>query len=125
MDPDSAGCTFFHVMLEESTAELNPYSSSYLIIDVYGYCFYNDSFNATSQIPGKERPKVFDSQETLLMKTLAKQLNKKVGGKFNGAPCAYFDGIFDYFNIHEVNYHAKFSGQKWNGPCVLIYPKLG
>ena len=38
--------------------------------------------------------------------------------KFNGAPCAYFDGVFDYFNINEQAYHAKFEGMKWNGPCA-------
>lgn len=39
---------------------------------------------------------------------------------FNGAPCAFFDGMFDYFNLNEVEYKAKFPGQKWNGPCVKI-----
>ena len=52
------------------------------------------------------------------MKSIAKQTNTTVRPRFNGAPCAYFDGVYDYFNINEVAYHAKFSQQKWNGPCV-------
>lgn len=38
--------------------------------------------------------------------------------KYNGAPCAYFDGVFNYFNSNEVAYHSKFKDQKWNGPCA-------
>lgn len=52
------------------------------------------------------------------MKSIAKQTNTTVRPRFNGAPCAYFDGVYDYFNINEVAYHAKFSQQKWNGPCA-------
>lgn len=40
--------------------------------------------------------------------------------KYNGAPCAYFDGMFNYFNIHEKEYRAKFPNQLWNGPCVNL-----
>jgi len=54
----------------------------------------------------------------MLMKMLAKAKNQQPPKRFNGAPCAYFDGVFDYFNINEVAYHAKWDGQKWNGPCV-------
>lgn len=39
-DPLSAGCGFFHKRFKEDTNELNPYN-------VYGYCYYNDSFDAT------------------------------------------------------------------------------
>ena len=39
--------------------------------------------------------------------------------KFNGAPCAYFDGIFDYFNLNEKEFHAKDPNMKWNGPCAV------
>lgn len=42
-------------------------------------------------------------------------------GKYNGAPCAFFDGIHDYFNLNEEAYHAKFPGQKWNGPCAELH----
>ena len=38
--------------------------------------------------------------------------------KFNGAPCAYFDGMLNYFNLNEKEFKAKFEGQHWNGPCV-------
>lgn len=54
----------------------------------------------------------------MLARMLAKARNQEVPKKFNGAPCAYFDGVFDYFNINEVAYHAKFDGMKWNGPCA-------
>ena len=40
--------------------------------------------------------------------------------KFNGAPCAFFDGIHDYFNLNEEAYKAKFPGMHWNGPCASI-----
>lgn len=52
---------------------------------------------------------------------LAKARGQQAPKRYNGAPCAYFDGIFDYFNINEVAYHAKVVGGKWNGPCVLFY----
>lgn len=26
--------------------------------------------------------------------------NNKKGSMFNGAPCAYFDGLYQYFNAH-------------------------
>jgi len=38
--------------------------------------------------------------------------------KYNAAPCAFFDGMHDYFNLNEVAWKAKFSGQNWNGPCA-------
>lgn len=44
-----------------------------------------------------------------------KMSNKK--SKFNGAPCAYFDGMYEYFNAHGEEFHAE-SGMKWNGPCA-------
>ena len=55
-------------------------------------------------------------------------LSKSQGGsidegsrKFNGAPCAYFDGLYQYFNINYQAYHAKgreSEKMKWNGPCA-------
>ena len=45
-------------------------------------------------------------------------------GKFNGAPCAYFDGLYQYFNIHATTFHAA-EGKKWNGPCVNILNNIG
>lgn len=50
---------------------------------------------------GKKRG-VHESQQSMLMKMLAKargEENKKA--KFNGAPCAYFDGVYAYFNLHK------------------------
>jgi hypothetical protein len=41
----------------------------------------------------------------------------KTSGKFNGATCAYLDGIYEYFNAHGEEFHAGAS-TKWNGPCV-------
>lgn len=40
--------------------------------------------------------------------------------KFNGAPCAYFDGIHDYFQLNTKAYNAKNSSMMWNGPCAEI-----
>jgi hypothetical protein len=43
--------------------------------------------------------------------------------KFDGVPCAYFDGMYQYFNIHYEEYHAKERAgfkNKWDGPCVII-----
>lgn len=28
------------------------------------------------------------------------RLNAGAGSRFNGAPCAYFDGMYQYFNAH-------------------------
>ncbi len=61
----------------------------------------------------------------MLIRMLAKARNQQVPKRFNGAPCAYFDGVFDYFNLNEVAYHAKWSGMKWNGPCVISQINLG
>jgi hypothetical protein len=38
--------------------------------------------------------------------------------KFNGAPCAFFDGVHDYFNLNEQAFKAKNPGMHWNGPCA-------
>ena len=39
--------------------------------------------------------------------------------KYNAnAPCAFFDGVFAYFNLSSDAYHAKFKGMTWNGPCA-------
>ncbi len=35
----------------------------------------------------------------------------------NGAPCAFFDGLVDYFTAHGKEYNA-IDGVKWNGPCA-------
>jgi len=45
--------------------------------------------------------------------------------EFNGAPCAYFDGMLNYFNLHEKEFKAKWDNQHWNGPCVFIITNLG
>ena len=37
--------------------------------------------------------------------------------RFNGAPCSYFDGVFNYFSLNSAEFHAKDSGMKWLGPC--------
>lgn len=92
--------------------------------DVYGYCFYNDSFMPEPSLAKKVNKK-FESQQTMLMKTLSKTRKTKIPERFNGAPCAYFDGVFNYFNINEVAYHAKVTGQKWNGPCVQYIANSG
>lgn len=31
----------------------------------------------------------------------------KNGSEFNGAPCAYFDGMYQYFNIHYKEFKAE------------------
>ena len=50
---------------------------------------------------------------------IANSINKGSSAKkgFNGAPCAYFDGMYQYFNAHVSEYHAE-EGRKWNGPCA-------
>lgn len=41
-DPSSAGCRYFQIEYDKGTDEVNPYN-------VYGYCYYNDSFDLGSQ----------------------------------------------------------------------------
>lgn len=53
-DPDSAGCRFFEIRFQEDTEEINPYN-------VYGYCYYNDSFDSN-------RTKPYESQASILQK---------------------------------------------------------
>ena len=106
-DPESAGCRFFQIEYDKGTEELNPYN-------VYSYCYYNDSFDLSGEV-NKRRHR---SQESILSEIKRQLSGSPPNSKFNGAPCAYFDGIFDYFNLNEEAYHAKFKGQKWNGPCV-------
>ncbi len=108
-DPESAGCAFFTKKFEENIFELNPYN-------VYDYCYYNDSFNATEN---KQR-RVYHTQESILRDLVMKERKGLEKAKFNGAPCAYFDGVYDYFNKNEENYHAAFTGMVWNGPCVIL-----
>lgn len=88
--------------------------------DVYGYCYYNDSFDASP----KAEKKRYISQESILQGIKNEfARNKEFDGKldysrFNGAPCAFFDGIHDYFNLNEQAYKAKIPGMEWNGPCA-------
>lgn len=107
-DPDSAGCRFFAIRFQENFEEINPYN-------VYSYCYYNDSFDQSQN----SQKKPYATQESILLNItnhFASNSLKQL--KFNGAPCSYFDGMYNYFNLHEVEYRAKFAGQKWNGPCV-------
>ena len=87
-DPQSAGCGFFSLNVREDIVELNPYN-------VYGYCYYNDSF-------GETKKKKMASQGSILM-GIQKQFSKTAykHSEFNGAPCAFFDGMLNYFNLHE------------------------
>lgn len=39
---------------------------------------------------------------------------------FNSPTCAYFDGLYDYFNAHVKEFNGV-AGLTWNGPCVMIY----
>ncbi len=122
VDPTSAGCRYFGIRFQEDIDELNPYSTLFLIKDVYGYCYYNDSFEASD--------KKFKSQESILLDLKRKYSNfsdKFPKPKYNGAPCAYFDGMFKYFNNREnmKAYNIKFPDQKWNGPCVQYIQYLG
>lgn len=49
-------------------------------------------------------------------------LDKKIDEqekKYNGnAPCAFFDGMYSYFNTNADAYHSKWKGMTWNGPCA-------
>ncbi len=47
--------------------DINPYSTFLFNIDIYSYCYYNDSF----ALGGDEEKKQFLSQESILL-TLAK-----------------------------------------------------
>ena len=51
--------------------------------------------------------------------TLANSINEnpQMNKGFNGAPCAYFDGMYQYFNAHVEDFHGE-TGMKWNGPCA-------
>lgn len=110
VDPSSAGCRFFEIEYDKGTEELNPYN-------VYGYCYYNDSFDLNGE---RQERREFVTQESILTK-LKQQFSPGPTppmGKFNGAPCAFFDGIHDYFNLNDEAFKAKFPGQQWNGPCA-------
>ena len=81
----SAGCGFFTINVKEDFDEVNPYN-------VYGYCYYNDSF-------GEQKKKKLLSQESILMGIQGRHANSAFKeSKFNGAPCSYFDGMLSYFN---------------------------
>jgi hypothetical protein len=109
IDAESAGCRYFKMRYNENVDEINPYN-------VYSYCYYNDSF-----VAGEESDRQrFVSQGSILKNLAANKgiYNAEEAGK-NGAPCAFFDGLYDYFNAHVTEYHGT-SGMKWNGPCVYI-----
>jgi hypothetical protein len=108
VDPESAGCRYFKTRFDENVDEINPYN-------VYSYCFYNDSFLEESQAQGRRR---MEGQASILRNVAANKgkYNSEDTGK-NGAPCAFFDGLLDYFTAHTQEYHAQ-DGMKWNGPCV-------
>lgn len=103
IDADSAGCRYFKTRYDQNVDEINPYN-------VYSYCFYNDSF--TNGAP--TRP--LQSQASILRNIAANKGRYEQPGR-NGAPCAFFDGLLDYFTAHAKEYHAA-EGKQWNGPCV-------
>jgi hypothetical protein len=43
---------------------------------------------------------------------------KKPAKLYGGAPCLYFNGVYDYFNFHGASYKSKWPTMTWNGPCV-------
>jgi hypothetical protein len=107
----SDGCLTFLQKYEKDTDGLNPYA-------IYDYCYSSD------RIEGKEAPKqkrVFLTQEDILNK-LKHQFAPKRKYNFrdgdSSAPCAFFDGVFNYFNLNGKAYHAKFDDMQWNGPCA-------
>lgn len=85
-DPLSAGCRYFKMRFSENVEEINPYN-------VYSYCYYNDSFTSQSS--------PMQSQQSILMNIAQNQKYNRSAG-MNGAPCAYFDGLLEYFNAHQT-----------------------
>lgn len=104
IDAESAGCRYFKTRFDQNVDEINPYS-------VYSYCFYNDSFTVDN---GKRQ---LQSQASILKNIAANKGKYEQEAGKNGAPCAFFDGLLDYFTAHSKEYHAQ-DGMKWNGPCV-------
>jgi hypothetical protein len=102
-DPLSAGCNYFKKRFADNILEINEYN-------LYDYCYYNDSF--VSKKPN------YQTQQSILKDIIQSQVMGQKNTTFNGAPCAYLDGIYDYFNKNEDQFHAKFKGMVWNGPCV-------
>ena len=99
LDPLAAGCRYFYTRYYENIDEINPYN-------VYSYCFYNDS---ASGEPNSQ------SQASILRNIIRNKGEYKPGA--NGATCAFFDGMRDYFKAHQREYH---SSVEWNGPCVQL-----
>lgn len=88
-DPHSAGCRFFEIQFRQDIDEINPYN-------VYSYCYYNDSFDTPQKKP-------FKTQQSILLDLIATfSKDSSPNTKYNGPPCAYFDGMYNYFNIHEI-----------------------
>lgn len=110
-DFESDGCQTFLEKYEKDTDGLNPYA-------IYDYCYNSDTVDAAKEAPKK---KVYISQESILTK-LKEQFTPKRNYNFrdgdSSAPCAYFDGVFNYFNLNNAAYRAKFPTMKWNGPCA-------
>jgi len=90
-DPDSAGCRYFAIKFQEDIDEINVYN-------VYSYCYYNDSFNQPYSRPHITQQSIL----TNLKRRFSNGSFKEEGGAktYNDAPCAYFDGMYNYFNIH-------------------------
>jgi hypothetical protein len=109
-DFESDECGVFLRKYDKDTEGLNPY-------DIYGYCFYNNTFDQNKQ--KRKRPLL--TQERILT-NLKNDFARRRGHpplKDNqGPPCGYFDGVFNYFNLHTEDFHARFKDQVWNGPCA-------
>lgn len=88
-DAQSAGCNYFKHRLGTLMDKLNPYN-------VYGYCYYNNTVASPSQ-------------SSTLLGLGAPSISA------NSAPCAFFDGISNYFNLNGESFHAAANG--WKGPC--------
>ena len=51
VDEESAGCQYFKKRFTDNVKEINPFGNFCLIkiIDVYDYCYYNDSFEGKTK----------------------------------------------------------------------------
>lgn len=113
---ESDQCQAFLEKYDKDTDALNPYS-------IFDYCYYIDSVTGEQHFR-----KARENQESALLKLIKKHSPKRKYDfsdklKSQGAPCAYDDGIYHYFNAHQDEYHSRRPDKVWNGPCAenIVY----
>ena len=104
--PEPVGCALFKQKFYNDTKLLNMESKSSFNLDIYDYCYYNDSLLVKVSSNDK---KIHNFNEVKKVKTRIE------AGQYS---CSKDNGILTYFDYYRQEYRAMHPYPAWNGPCA-------